>query len=123
MYHEVTPEPDYRSADLVAVWAVGARWKDLVAVWAVGARWKDLVAVWAVGARWKDLVAVWAGGARWKEDVKILGHLHCHFSFAFSPPREEDDMSQLWQLPHICNGGKVNGPQVFLPKSIWVFFM
>ena len=46
----------------------------------------------------------------------IFGHLPFHFSSAVSPPREEDDMFQSWQLPLICYGGKVNGPQVFLPK-------
>ena len=48
-----------------------------------------------------DLVAVWAGGARWKGDVIIFGHLPCYFSSAVSPPREEDDMLQSWQLPRM----------------------
>ena len=56
-------------------------------------------------------------------DVKMLRHFPCHFSSAVSPPREEDDVSQIWQLPGICHGAKVNDPQVFLPKSIVLFFI
>ena len=52
----------------------------------------------------------------WKGDVIIFGHLPCHFSSAVSLLREEDDMFKSWQLLRICSGGKVNGPQVFLPQ-------
>ena len=42
-------------------------------------------------------------------DVNLLIHFPCHFSSALSPPREEDDLSQIWQLPGICYGAKANG--------------
>ena len=31
------------------------------------------------------------------------------FSSAVSPPREVDGLSQIWPLPGICYGAKVNG--------------
>ena len=72
VYPEVTPEPDYWSA---------------------------------------YLVAVLAGGVRWKGDVIIFGLLPCHFSSAVSPPREEDDVSNvavashmLWRLNEWSSG-------------------
>ena len=65
--------------------------------------------------------AVWAGGVRWKGDVKMLRHIHCQFSSAVSPSAVSP--ASIWQLPGICYAPKVNGPQVFLPKSIWLFFM
>ena len=51
----------------------------------------------------------------------MLRRFPCHFSSAVSPPREEDDLSQIWQLSGIFHSAKVNDPQVFLPKSIWLF--
>ena len=32
------------------------------------------------------------------------------FSSAVSPPREVDDLPQMWPLPGICYGVKVDGP-------------
>ena len=32
------------------------------------------------------------------------------FSSAVSPPREVDGLSQIWPLPGICYGAKVDGP-------------
>ena len=36
------------------------------------------------------------------------------FSYTVSRPREVDGLSQIWQLPGICYGAKVYGPQTYI---------
>ena len=49
------------------------------------------------------------------EDVETS---HFPFSSAVSPPHEVDGLSQIWPLPRICYGAKMDGPQPLVPKYL-----
>ena len=38
------------------------------------------------------------------------------FSSAVSPPCQVDGLSQIWSLPGICYGAKMDGPQSYVPR-------
>ena len=63
------------------------------------------------------LVAVWVDGRR-RECVKISSS---PFSSAVSPLREVDSLSQIWSLPGISYGSKVDGLQLKVPRH-WCQF-
>ena len=39
------------------------------------------------------------------------------FSSVVSPPREVGGLSQMWPLPDICYGARVDGPQPYRPRN------
>ena len=52
---------------------------------------------------------------------EIVETTPCLFPSAVSPPREVDGLSQIWPLPGICYGAKVDGLQLYVPRQLCQF--